>query len=144
MIRPDFIFSNWIFVWFLLYKFGVRLSNPKFALIIALIENIIIFALMMYFKTNIKKKIMFIIMVLILKIIPLYFIWNTKIKRKDIIASLVLFIIYLIWLFVLNNKKINYLIKFVKNLIRNDANTPGIALLNKLLFIPLTMNQENN
>jgi hypothetical protein len=54
--RFDYVFSYWIFAWFLLYEFGYTSYNPKIALIIALIENIGILCLMIYFKIQVKKR----------------------------------------------------------------------------------------
>ena len=106
MIRPDFIFSYWIFVWYLLYIFGfVKTYSPKFAIIFGIIENVIILFLMFYYKTKIDLVLLFVIMFLLLKIIPIYTIWNEKINKKDIISSFFLFIFYLFWCYV-NNKNI--------------------------------------
>ena len=85
MERIDFIFSYWIFAWYLLYIFKiVDAYNPKFAIIAGLIENLCILLMMIYYNTKIKLVILFVIMMIILKIIPIYTIWNKNIQSKDI------------------------------------------------------------
>jgi hypothetical protein len=123
-----YIFTYWIFIWYLFYISKLVNINPKFALIMAIIENICILFLMFYYKTNLNLVFLYIIMMIILKIIPLYSIWNTKIGNKDIIWTFILFIIYLIFRFV-NNKTIDDLIQQHKDLIIYNKNVlPGINL----------------
>jgi len=123
-----YIFTYWIFIWYLFYIYKFVNLNPKFALIMAIIENICILFLMFYYKTNLNLVFLYIIMMIILKIIPLYSIWNTKIGNKDIIWTFILFIIYLIFRFV-NNKTIDDLIQQHKDLIIYNKNVlPGINL----------------
>ena len=133
MERPDLIFSYWIFVWYLLYFFGFfKLYNPKFAIILGIIENMTILFLMIYYKTKFRLILLFLTMFLILKIIPIYTIWNEKIKTNDIIFTFILFIIYLFWC-IINNRKINNFTKTTKDLVFHNKNTlPGIFFLEKL------------
>jgi len=138
MYRPDLIFSYWIFTWYLLYIFGVIIYNPKFTFILGIIENIVTIILMIYYGTKMKIIILFIIILFLIKIIPLYTIWNTTTNIKDIKAFILIFLIYLFWYFIVNNKNISYLINLKKDLVLyNKINTPGIFLLNKLIFTPL-------
>jgi len=133
MIRIDFIFSYWIFIWYLLYIKQLTNINPKFALICGLIENIIIMLLMIIYKTNYKLFIEFIIMFIILKIIPLYTI-TTSIKLYDIYYTIGIFIIYLIWM-ILNKQTLNSFIKNIIDIIIYNKNTLiGMKLLDKLIF----------
>ena len=39
MIRPDLIFSYWIYLWYILYIFKVLKYNPKLAIIFGMIKN---------------------------------------------------------------------------------------------------------
>ena len=133
MEKIYFIFSYWIFIWYLLYYFKIiNIYNPKFAIIIGIIENSIIIILMLYYRTKIKLVLLFIIMMIILKIIPLYTIWNDKINYKDIFFTFILFIIYLLIMY-LNGKNINSFVKQSKDLIIHNKNTlPGMFLLEKI------------
>jgi hypothetical protein len=132
MEKVYFIFSYWIFLWYLLYYCKIIKYNPKFAIIIGMIENICILLLMIYYNTKIKLFLLFILMMIILKFIPLYSIWNTKIQTSDIIATFVLFIIYLFFM-ILNKKNISDFIKQSKDLIIYNKNTlPGMSFFEKI------------
>lgn len=133
MFRPDFIFSYWIFAWFLLYYFGIVTFNPKFAIICGIFENLFIVALMFYYHTKIKLIFLFLIMFLLLKAIPILSIWREKMQFHDIIATFVLFIVYLFWVIVVNKKKFYDFTKQTNDLIIHNKNTlPGMIFLDKL------------
>jgi len=133
MTRIDFIFSYWLFLWYLLYLFRIVNYNPKFAILCGFIENISILSLMFYYGTKKKLILLFFIMFILLKIIPLYSIWNTKITAKDITATTFLFIIYLVWMS-FNNKKPSDFKNQTLDLILHNRNTlPGMTILNKII-----------
>ena len=133
MIRLDYIFSYWIFAWFLLYYFKITSFNPFFVLIIATIENTLLLLLMIYFKVSIFNIIMFIVINTFIKILPLIYLRNTKIILRDIIGTIVLFLIYILWLII--NKQYNFF-KIQKDiydsLISGKSETPFMALIKKL------------
>ena len=130
MIRPDLIFSYWIYLWYILYIFKVVKYNPKFAIICGMIENLIILLLMCIYNTKKILVVLFIIMFVILKLIPLYTIWNDNIKLYDDIKNTsLLFIIYLLWIH-LNQLNITDALTNSKNLILYNKNTmPGMTIL---------------
>ena len=136
MIRPDLIFSYWIYLWYILYIFKVLKYNPKFAIICGMIENLIIFLLMCIYNTKKILVVLFIIMFFILKLIPLYTIWNDNIKLNDDIKNTsLLFIIYLVWIH-LNKLNLTDALTSTKNLILYNKNTmPGMTILQKILKI---------
>ena len=133
MIRPDLIFSYWIYLWYILYIFKVLKYNPKLAIICGMFENLVIFILMCIYKTKKILVVLFIIMFVILKLIPLYTIWNDKIHLNDDIKNTsLLFIIYLLWIH-LNQLTITDALTNSKNLILYNKNTmPGMTILLKL------------
>jgi hypothetical protein len=130
MIRPDLIFSYWIYLWYILYIFKVVKYNPKLAIICGMIENLVIFLLMCIYNTKKILVVLFIIMFVILKLIPLYTIWNDNIKFNDDIKNTsLLFIIYLVWIH-LNQLNITDALTSSKNLILYNKNTmPGMTIL---------------
>jgi len=132
-MRIDFIFSYWIFFWYVLYIFGLFTQyNPKFAIITGLIENMVILLFMFFYNTSIKLIILFAVMSTILKLIPLYTIWNSKIKSADIGFSFLLFFIYLFWTHI-HNLKFSDFLKRTSNLIIHNKNTlPGMQFLDRL------------
>ena len=122
-MRPDLIFSYWIFAWFLLYEFNLTNYNPKFAITLGIIDN----ALLLFFmlKTATIRTILFFIIVnFFIKILPIYFVWKTHYTKKDIAFTVVLFIIYLMW------TKLNA--ESIFNLVLDKNNMPGIMLLEKI------------
>jgi hypothetical protein len=113
IIRPDFIFSYWIFGWFILYFTRIISINPKLWLIVAFWENIIsVFVL--FFKSKMYVFIRFFIVNLLIKVLPLYLIRNTKIHKTDIVYSVLIFVIYLLWLYI-NNFTIFTLYEIIYN-----------------------------
>lgn len=130
-MRFDYLFSYWIFVWYLLYFFRITKYNPKFVLICGIIENIILLFFMIYYKTNLNVIIFFIIGMFIIKIIPTYTIWNTIIKRRDILFTFILFFIYIIWLYI-NNVSLYYVFNEIKQVVFNKKNFPSVELLLKI------------
>lgn len=132
-MRIDFIFSYWIFFWYLIYMSGIITTyNPKFAIICGLIENIIILILMLYFGTKKKLVFLFLTMSVLLKIIPLTTLWNTKMHMHDIFATIALFGIYLFYVLWIKKKTITDFIEQTKKLILHNQNTlPGMMLLDR-------------
>jgi hypothetical protein len=100
IIRPDYVFSYWIFVWFILYFMRIVSINPKLWLIFGLIIEVISIFFMLHYKFY--YIIRFIIINIFIKTIPVYLVWNTKIHGIDIFYSGLLFVIYLLWLYINN------------------------------------------
>jgi hypothetical protein len=95
----DLLFSNWIFVWYLLYIFCIVPVSPKLAIIVALIINAITFLVMIYIKRPIIELVLFIMVQTVIKIIPLYTLRNIKIDFvKDFQNIIFVALIYLLWL----------------------------------------------
>jgi len=130
LIRPDFIFSYWIFIWFLLYWFKITKYNPKFLLIFGILENLLTIGLTVYYKTNILYIIYFVIIILFMKILPLYIVWNKTNNIRDLKRSLLIFIFYSFWL---KYNKTNFMIiqkSVLKSIIGEKNETPMLWLIN--------------
>ena len=97
-IRPDYLFSYWVFAWYILYMVGLVQPNPKFAIIVALLENLLMLTSMLYAKVNLKKIIYLSIIILLAKIIPLWTVRNNPIKSRDIYATVGVFLMYIGWI----------------------------------------------
>ena len=122
MIRPDLIFSYWIFVWYLLYDFVIPIWNrhvatassssptiplysPKFALILGVMVNAYELALMMWHDLPVKYILTFIVGNLFLKAWPLYRLVQQDHGRflrhpsyHDLLATLSVLALYEVWL----------------------------------------------
>jgi hypothetical protein len=130
MVQMDFIFSYWIFFWYLLYIVGFINCNPKFAIICGLFENIVIMLLMIYYKTKTRLLFLFFIMFTLLKVIPLYSIWTTKIKWNDIIFTIFLFVLYLIWV---KKSFLDFKRQTLDLVLYNKNTLPGMMFLDKII-----------
>ena len=94
MTRFDFVFSYWLFVWWIIYYvFRATPFNPKLFLTLGLLENIGLF-----FFLAPEKRSFFVLVNTFIKIIPLYLIWNRPTRPRDIYAGLTFFLIYIVWL----------------------------------------------
>ena len=102
IIRPDLIFSYWIFILWVLYELKIVNLNPKFLIIIGTIQNSFLLLMKIYSK-NYCSIPSFILINIIIKIIPLITVWDSEITQFDIVFSILFFILYLLWILV-NNK----------------------------------------
>ena len=71
-IRIDFIFSYWIFIWYILYELKLTVYNPKLVLWFGLFENLLHLLLMIYYKNSLISIFLFILVDIFIKIIPLW------------------------------------------------------------------------
>jgi hypothetical protein len=102
-MRFDYIFSYWIFLWWILYQMKITDKNPKLMLIIALLY--IIFVVATTSKASSCYALPFFISNLIIKIYPLYTLRNTEIKESDIYFTFLFFLVFMAWLSVTNGVK---------------------------------------
>ena len=131
-LRPDLIFSYWIYLWYVLYFLKIVSYSPKFALIIGLIDNIIMLLLMIHFGTSKKTIILFVIINTIIKIIPLYYLRHEKILLTDIYFTILLFAVFLIWIDVNKQTLVGNIKLMHDSLLYSKNNTPFIYLFNKI------------
>jgi hypothetical protein len=123
-MRLDFLFSYWIFFWYILYISGLTHFNPKFALIIAIIHNVCLLIMMIYLKVSEEFIIKFVILMFLIKLIPLYTI-NNKIKTSDITVTFILLLVYIVWM-LLNGKDLDYLFLSTKKIVNGKFIVPGM------------------
>jgi hypothetical protein len=97
-LRFDFVFSYWIFAWYLLYMLKIVKYNPKWALTIGLIENTFALALMFFYKNSFINIFLFCFINLFIKILPLWTLRKTKYEINGMYSLIILFCIYLLWL----------------------------------------------
>jgi len=98
--RFDFIFSYWIFVWYLFYEFDLVQYNPKIAIIIGIIVNLFEVGLMMYYFKSYILILVFVITIILTKGLPLWTLRKDSLKWRDFYAFVILFLIYILWLLV--------------------------------------------
>jgi hypothetical protein len=122
MIRPDFILSYWIFLWYIAYILKITTISPKILFVIGIIENIWTM-FVIWGKATTENFIYFILVFIFTKVIPFATIWNVPIKIYDIYYSLLVSAFYGLWIYI-NRKKIT--LTTIESLIKNKNETPGI------------------
>jgi len=132
VLRPDLVFSYWVYFWFILYAFKITNYSPKFPLTLGLIHNIIMLSLMLMYGTSKRTIFYFIIINTLIKVAPLYYLRNEPFMMKDIIFTILLFAIFIIWLHI-NRHTLYGNAKLIHNsLLYGQDKTPFMSLINKL------------
>lgn len=132
-----YVFSYWIFIWFLLYEFGWTKYNPFYFLCFALLVNFIILGMMIYFQNDPIVILFYVIVNLFIKVLPIYLLWETPFRWKDIQVGLILFGLYLLflaWNNILFGKNAFYY-RWYLNLKNNRMKNPLTELIRKQLHI---------
>ena len=116
--RFDFAFSYWILLWYGLYELRIIQYNPKFALLIAIMENLLSVVWMVYYSYAYLGT--FILINVFIKVIPLYRLTPTTYTRQDVYATVALFGVYSGWMWI-NHTSFSEL--FMKNIeyIKEDS-----------------------
>ena len=121
--RFDFVFSYWIFLWYILYILKLVNYNPKWGLMLGLIDNTFVLALMIFYKNSFINIFLFCFINLFIKILPLWSLRKTKYEINGIYSLIILFCIYLLWLKINNVELLKNSNEWF-NCIKND-NGPG-------------------
>ena len=132
-LRADLVFSYWIFIWFVLYEFKLINYSPKFPIILGIIENIIMFILMLLFGTSVRTIIYFILINIFIKAVPFYYLRNETIKMKDVYFTFVLFLLFIIWLHINEQSIVSNLKIIYDSLLYGKDQTPFMSLLRKVM-----------
>jgi hypothetical protein len=93
MQRFDYVFSYWLFAWYLLYVVGLVPFNPLPFLIGAGIINVA--ELLFGF---VDDSMMFIFINVFIKVIPLYTLRHTTVNTADYTAGLVYVLLWMTWM----------------------------------------------
>ena len=144
VLRPDFIFSYWIFVWFLIYLVSNIffdkniIHSPLLELYIGFFVSLYGFS---YLASTISSTLMlmkFLAMLMAIKIVPLfitiYLIGTYKINLKhDLKKVLILLLIYFVYLVCWNVNAFDVYKYEGISIINNDNKTPFFYILSKIL-----------
>jgi hypothetical protein len=101
-ISTVYVFSHWIFMWFLAYAFVtwiVRIPgfpNPKLALLIAEAQNVALFAYFIMQDVPTRNLFVFAFINVWMKMIPIYLLRDTRIHESDIVWIFLAYIAYLL------------------------------------------------
>ena len=121
-IRPDFIFSYWIFAWFVLHILRFVKASPKLWIILASIENII--SVFFILKAGFYYVFRFIFINFFLKAVPLIVMRREKIRKYDVVFSIGLLLVYVVYL-LFNKESVASIYKDIYNAQFDVAKTQG-------------------
>ena len=108
-LRADFIFSYWIFIWFILFELNFIPFNPFIILVFALIINTIDFLIKIFLKYSHKSLLYYFIINIFIKILPiviLLFQRQNTFSSEDLDFTIIYFILFLIWSYDINKNEI--------------------------------------
>jgi hypothetical protein len=92
--RFDYVFSYWLFVWYLVYEFGLVPFNPLPFLAASAIINLF------QFSTGlIANPGLFILINIFIKVIPIYLLLKVPVRSVDVQAGFVYLLMYLVWMY---------------------------------------------
>ncbi len=128
-MRFDFVFSYWIFAWYVLYALRLTTYNPKIPLVLGVIHNTILLLLLFYYKNDWIHIFTFCFINLFIKVIPLWTLRNDEYRWKDFYALIVYYMIHLVWLFV--NGKLHGIDKALDLVKKNLPIGPFMQLVDK-------------
>lgn len=144
-LRIDWLFSYWVYLWFLIFYFTINVRNstaaffiqknlnPILALYFALFENIITFLYIIYVNPEIVIIVKFLLMILVVKVLPIYLISDKKINfSNDIYTLMIIFGIYNIWLWVNDTNIYEIYERTINAVSSGDNKTPFYNFINYL------------
>ena len=133
MITPDFIFSDWIFAWFIIYYIFQRKIGDDYNPYYALWAGLLLSLLIMF--ATIKDPLFlffYFIMLFSIKIIPIYLSRKTIYTSKKLMVFLSVFIFYNIYLTIRQTNIIQVYKEIFYSLKERNNNTPIFYMLSKL------------
>ena len=143
VLRPDFIFSYWIFVWFLIYFvsnlffYKNIIPSPLLEMYIGFFVSLYGFYYLVSTISNTLPIMKFLVMLTVIKTIPLlitiYLSGTYKINWKyDLKKVLILLLIYFVYLLCWNVNVFDVYNYEGISIINNDNKTPFFYILSKM------------
>jgi hypothetical protein len=132
MIRPDFIFSYWIFFLFVVYLvYPTKYTNPTILLTLGLIEQSLSIAYFIYKGVKWSTIFIFLINMFFIKVVPLYIVRNSKNKFNPVF-SFSLLLVYFLYLMYHNQDFIKIYRDLNDSIIRGTNESPFFYILNNI------------
>ena len=132
MIRPDYIFSYWIFFLFVAYLvYPTKYTNPTILLTLGLIEQSLSIAYFIYIGISWSTIFIFLINMFFIKVLPLYLIRRSKNKFNPFF-SLSVIVVYFIYLKYHNQDFVKIYRDLNKSIIKGTNDSPFFYLLNNI------------
>ena len=136
--RFDLYFSYWIFVWWILYMTKTTTTAPKLAIYFALMENLLMLGILIFYKAPAKNIALFSLQLFVFKFFLLWSVWNVSIQWKsESFLLLFLLILYALWLWINKTNIYRIITNQIKELIKTEhispEKAPFMALLDRLI-----------
>jgi hypothetical protein len=142
-IRPDWLFSYWVVIWFLIFYFADngssvgkwihRYLNPSIALWIAVLENAATFIFMMIVRPTWEYFLKMLAMMTLIKALPLYLIRQYPIHwQNDIWVFFIVFGIYNVHLWTQDTNLVDIYKRTLTAFYEGSNKTPLFALIDSL------------
>jgi hypothetical protein len=142
-IRIDFLFSYWIFAWFIFFyfldkttkygKFTTTYFSPMIALWFGFLYDFLSFFYLIFINPDFTMILKYAIMLLVIKITPLYLLRNTPIHYlQDTLSLIFLFFIYIVYLHLNNTSITEVYEKTEKGILTGENKTPLFHLMNSI------------
>ena len=128
-MRMTYLFSYWVFGWYLLYEARVIPYSPKLGLLLSLMVGIGVIALMIYYSHSWIRIFLVSMVMVVIKIIPLWTLRNTPLVPMDILTTGGALCVYLVWLSLFHQRW--ELVYDVRILQRNQSGDPVVSLLER-------------
>lgn len=149
-ISIEYIFSDWIFIWFIIYytiintiqnnetHFIEKHFSPILAMHLALFQNIITFFYLIIKNTNLNILIKYSLMMICEKIIPTILLLQNKKSlhfQENIPVTIGILGIYLLFLYLKKTNFFQIYERILHSIIIDDNNTPFFWFIHKYLGI---------
>jgi hypothetical protein len=132
MIRPDFIFSYWIFFLFVVYLvYPTKYTNPTILLTLGLIEQALSIVYFIYIGVAWSTIFIFFINMFFIKVVPLYIVRNSKNKYNPLF-SISIILLYFLYLMYQNKDFIKIYTDLNDSIIRGTNDSPFFYILNNI------------
>lgn len=129
IISPDLVLSYWILVWFVLYYNKLTKYSPVFLLYVGFWENLAMLTIMILYKVELFRIVVFVIVNTFIKVVPLFLLRERTIVWDDIYVSIVVVTIYGIWVYIRLGKSIFGVQQHIMDaFLKNEYQTPIMSL----------------
>lgn len=126
----SYVFSNWLFFWYILYIFKFTNYNPKLILQLALLHNFIILFYRVLLTDNVCDNATFICGMIFMKVLPLYTIRDTTFNCHDTRMSVLIYSLFLIWLRYNNKELFGFQMELMKTFVHRKNEAPSQTIRN--------------
>jgi len=143
VLRYDFLFSYWMFMWFVLFWFLPKndtlrtLIHPAFALVVGVFENLITVVLICIYNPKWQILWKFVAMMICIKLVPLYLVMYQTTPQpvpwgKSALAFVCVFSVYLGYLSIYGASFVDIYKTAILSVVHDKNKTPLFSVLRNI------------